>query len=88
MLLWIADLHLTNASTRSSKLWKLRLAPVFEPLTDLPVEAPIDGSVSVGTASSSGSPANAGSRKASPDELAEELIDPERLLGDGSQISY
>ena len=56
--------------------------PVFEPLTDLPVEAPIDGSVLVGAASSSsGDSAHAGSRKGESDDSTEELIDPESLLG-------
>src|SRR5437868_10771405 len=56
--------------------------PVFEPLTDLPVEAPIDGSVSVGaTSSSSGDPAHAGSRKGESGDSTDELIDPESLLG-------
>ncbi|HEX4676046.1 MAG TPA: hypothetical protein VH209_12000, partial [Steroidobacteraceae bacterium] len=56
--------------------------PVFEPLTDLPVEAPIDGSVPVGPASSSSvDSANAGPRKGESDGSSDELIDPESLLG-------
>jgi hypothetical protein len=56
--------------------------PVFEPLTDLPVEAPIDGSVPVGAASSSsGDSAHAGSRRGESDDSSDELIDPESLLG-------
>ena len=44
--------------------------PVFESLADLPVEAPIDGSVPVRTTpSSSSGPAQAGSRQASPGDL-------------------
>src|SRR6185312_8718755 len=58
--------------------------PVFEPLTDLPVEAPIDGSVPIGaTPSSSAASANAGSRKTKPEGPADELIAPESLLGGG-----
>ena len=56
--------------------------PVFEPLSDLPVEAPIDEGVPVGAAPSpSGGSAKAGSRKAGTEDSADELIDPESLLG-------
>src|SRR5580698_5083721 len=56
--------------------------PVFEPLSDLPVEAPIDEGVPVGAAPSpSGDSAKAGSRKAGSEDSADELIDPESLLG-------
>jgi len=57
--------------------------PVFEPLADLPVEAPIDEGVPVGAAPSpSGGSAQARSRKAgTEDDSTEELIDPESLLG-------
>ena len=56
--------------------------PVFEPLTDLPVEAPIDEGVPVGVAPSPpGDSAHAGSRKGRPEDSSEELIDPESLLG-------
>ena len=56
--------------------------PVFEPLADLPVEAPIDEGAPVGVAPSpSGVSAPAGSRKASAEDSTEELIDPESLLG-------
>lgn len=52
--------------------------PVFEPLSDLPVEAPIDGSVPVGTTPASDS---AGSRTSNPMETIEELVNPASLLG-------
>ena len=56
--------------------------PVFEPLADLPVEAPIDEGVPVGAAPSpSGGSAQAGSQKAGTEDSTEELIDPESLLG-------
>ena len=57
--------------------------PVFEPLSDLPVETPIEEGVPVGAAPSpSGGSAQAGSRKAgTEDDSTEELIDPESLLG-------
>jgi len=62
--------------------------PVFEPLTDLPVEAPIDGSVPIGaTSPSSGaSPRTAGS-VAKPEDAAQELINPESLLGSGDWLA-
>src|SRR5882757_7716724 len=64
--------------------------PVFEPLTDLPVEAPIDGRVSVGaTPASSASPIAPASRKARPLDSTTELIDPESLLtGSDSDPSF
>ncbi len=49
--------------------------PVFEPLSDLPVEAPIDEGVPPAGAASS-------PRKAEHEDSADdELIDPESLLG-------
>ena len=71
-----------EASTRL-EIMEAASRPVFEPLSDLPVEAPIDEGVPVGAAPSpSGGSAQAGSRKAgTEDDSTEELIDPESLLG-------
>ena len=58
--------------------------PVFEPLTDLPVEAPIDGSVPIGaTSPSSGAATRPAGSAANPEDPAQELINPESLLGTG-----
>ena len=66
--------------------------PVLEPLSDLPVEEPIDGTVPGGpmgqpvpagdSLASRSVGASPGSRKARPtDPAADELVDPETLLG-------
>src|SRR5690242_18125676 len=68
------------ASMRQRGLETMEAAsrPVFEPLTDLPVEAPIDGSVPIGaTSPSAGGPSRNSGSVAKPEDPGQELINPE-----------